>query len=91
MDIDVLALIAERVLPMVPALIFLGFVIKQIPGVPNWTIPIALLVPGVVGAMALYGWTIEGALQGILATGMAVYGNQVWKQVMYKEGDDTTE
>jgi len=44
-----------------------------------------LLVPGVLGTMAIAGWTTEGAIQGVLVTGAAVYGNQIWKQVTQKQ------
>ena len=40
-----------------------------------------LLPLGVVGAMALGGWTVDSAIQGILVTGTAVYGNQIVKQL----------
>lgn len=73
--------IMENALIMIPVILVLGQVIKAIPNIPNWTIPIVLLIPGVVGTMAITGWTIDGAIQGVLVTGVAVYGNQIWKQV----------
>jgi hypothetical protein len=68
---------------LIPVLIFLGQIIKSIPKVSNWIIPIALLVPGVIGAGALGGWTVDSIIQGALVTAMAVYGNQVYKQGGY--------
>jgi hypothetical protein len=64
-----------------PAFLIIGQIIKNIPSVPNWIIPVALLVPGVIGTMAIVGWDVAGAIQGILVTGAAVYGNQIWKQI----------
>ena len=78
---DVLGYIVEKALIMIPALLVIGQVIKGIPNIPDWTIPLVLLVPGVLGTMAMAGWTVDGAIQGILVTGVAVYGNQIWKQV----------
>ncbi|MGI6169623.1 MAG: phage holin family protein [Christensenellales bacterium] len=53
---------------------------------------IALLIPGIAGAGALGGWTIDSIIQGILVTGAAVYGNQLYKQGGYalapKENDE---
>lgn len=84
---DILTYVVEHALVFIPALLILGQIIKTIPNVPNWIIPFALLVPGVVGTMAIIGWTVEGAIQGVLVTGAAVYGNQMWKQGM--EGKTT--
>lgn len=81
---DVMAYILEKALILIPALLVLGQIIKNIPEVPNWVIPLVLLVPGVLGTMAIVGWTVEGAVQGVLVTGAAVYGNQIWKQVTNK-------
>ena len=43
--------------------------------------PLILLPLGVVGAMALGGWTVDAAVQGVLVTGAAVYSNQIVKQI----------
>lgn len=83
---DVITYIVEKALILIPALLIIGQIIKGIPSVPNWTIPLALLVIGVPGTMAIVGWTVDGAVQGILVTGAAVYGNQIWKQVTNKDG-----
>lgn len=72
--------ILENVLYLVPALIVVGKIIKEINGVPNWLIPFALLVLGVVAANSVLGWGIEATVQGVLVAGTAVFGNQAWKQ-----------
>ena len=82
---DVISYIIEKALVLIPALIIIGQIIKNIPKVPNWLIPLMLLVPGVLGTMAIAGWTTEGAIQGVLVTGAAVYGNQIWKQVTQQQ------
>ena len=82
---DVMTYIIDKAIILIPALIIIGQLIKNIPDIPDWIIPLALLVPGVLGTMALAGWDVAGAVQGILVTGAAVYGNQVWKQVTNKE------
>ncbi len=91
MEVDVLTFIIEKALILIPALIIIGQIIKNIPNVPNWTIPLALLVPGVIGTMAIVGWDVPGAVQGILVTGAAVYGNQLWKQVSGATGGGTND
>ena len=86
---DIMTYIVEKALILIPALLVLGQIIKNIPNIPNWVIPLVLLVPGVIATMAIAGWTPEGAVQGILVTGAAVYGNQIWKQVTNKEQDSS--
>jgi len=78
---DILNFIVDKALVMIPALLILGRIIKGIKGVPNWVIPVMLLIPGITGGMALAGWTVEGAIQGVLVTGAAVFGNQLYKQI----------
>lgn len=81
----ILGVVSEQAIILIPALAVLGAILKAIPAVPNWAIPLILLVPGVIGAMMLLGWNVRGAIQGVLATGMAVYGNQLCKQITKKK------
>lgn len=69
---------------LIPALIVLGQIIKVTPIQNKW-IPLILLPFGIVGTMAIVGWTVEGAIQGVLVTGAAVYGNQIYKQLQKEE------
>ena len=78
---NILTYITENALVLVPVLIIIGQIIKNIQLIPDKYIPLILLPFGVVGAMALGGWTLESAIQGILVTGTAVYGNQIYKQL----------
>jgi ABC-type multidrug transport system permease subunit len=86
MDFDLITYLVEQAIILIPALYILGMIVKKIPNIPDWTIPIILLVPGVVGAGFLVGWTAQGIIQGILVTGAAVYGNQVYKQTTDRSG-----
>jgi hypothetical protein len=81
---DIISYITEQGLILIPALLIIGQIIKQIPNVPNWIIPLALLIPGVIGAGALGGWTVDSIIQGVLVSGAAVYGNQIYRQVSDK-------
>lgn len=82
---EILNYITENALILVPVLLILGQIVKNIKVIPDKFIPLILLPFGVVGAMALGGWTVQSAIQGILVTGCAVYGNQIYKQL--KDGD----
>ena len=81
---DVLNYITENALILIPVLIIIGQIVKGIEKIPDKWIPLILLPIGLVGAMALGGWTVDSAIQGALVTGTAVYGNQIVKQ-MQKE------
>lgn len=78
---EILNYITENALVLVPVLLIIGQIVKNIKVVPDKFIPLILLPFGVVGAMALGGWTVQSAIQGVLVTGCAVYGNQIYKQL----------
>lgn len=73
--------IVEKALILIPVLNIIGMMLKNIPKLPDKYIPLILLAFGMLGTMALVGFTVDGAIQGILVTGTAVYGNQVVKQL----------
>ncbi len=68
--------ISENMLIISAVLYVLGLFIKQIPKIPNWTIPFILTFIGIA-----FGWTIEGfpqgIIQGILCAGAAVLANEL--------------
>lgn len=78
---DFLSYITENALILIPVLVVIGQIIKNIQLIDNKWIPLILLPLGVAGAMALGGWTVDAAIQGVLVTGAAVYSNQVVKQM----------
>ena len=81
---EILKYITENALVLIPALYILGEIIKGIRVIDNKWIPLILLPVGVVGAMALGGWSVDSAIQGVLVTGVTVYGDQIIKQVAGK-------
>ena len=44
-------------------------------------IPLILLVFGILGAFGILGFSVDAAVQGVLITGAAVYGDQLVKQL----------
>lgn len=82
---EILSYITENALILIPVLLIIGRILKGIEKIPDKWIPLILLPLGVVGAMALGGWTVDSAIQGILVTGTAVYGNQLVKQLKKDE------
>ncbi len=77
---DFMTYISQNALILIPALYILGMVIRGTESIPNKFIPFILLIIGIVGAMLLLGFNINGAIQGILVTGVTVYTNQLFKQ-----------
>jgi hypothetical protein len=59
--------------------------IKSIEKIPDKWIPLILLPNGIGTALLMGGLNVESAIQGVLVTGVAVYGNQVYKQMKKKE------
>ena len=78
---DFFSYITENALILIPVLVVIGQIIKNIQLIDNKWIPLILLPLGVAGAMALGGWTVDAAIQGVLVAGAAVYSNQIVKQM----------
>ena len=81
---DVLKYITENALILIPALYILGEIVKGIEVIDNRWIPLILLPIGIAGALALGGLTVDAAIQGVLVTGVTVYGDQLIKQIAGK-------
>ena len=82
---EIISFVTESALILVPVLVIIGLILKKLEFVPDKFIPVILLPIGILGAMALGGWTFESAIQGVLVTGAAVYGNQIVKQLRKEE------
>lgn len=82
---EFLQYITEKMLILIPVLNILGLLLKKIEKIPDKYIPLILLLFGVLGALGIGGFTVDAAIQGVLITGVAVYGNQVVKQLQKEE------
>ncbi|HIR11835.1 MAG TPA: phage holin family protein [Candidatus Fimenecus excrementavium] len=78
---ELLTYIVEKGLVLIPALNILGALIKNIEKIPDKYIPLILLVFGILGAFGILGFSVDAAVQGVLITGAAVYGDQLVKQL----------
>lgn len=82
---DILNYILDNAFILIPVLLILGQMMKGIQKIPDKWIPLILLPIGIAGALGIMlpaGSSImEAAVQGILVTGAAVYGNQIVKQL----------
>lgn len=87
MIIDVLNQVTldQALVFVVPALIILGYALKQTPFVPDWLIVWVLLVVGTAAGVIAVGPTVDGVANGIIAAGMAVFSHQAFKQSVERE------
>jgi len=82
---DLTTYLIDEALVLIPVLIILGQIVKEIKEIPDKYIPLILLVLGIAGAIALIGISADSVIQGILVAGAAVYGNQIYKQLIKEE------
>lgn len=71
--------LSENMYIVAAALYVLGIFAKAIPQIPDWTIPFALSIIGIIFGVLIIG-VPQGILQGILCAGAAVLVNQLFKQ-----------
>jgi len=79
--------VVENAYILIPALYIIGAIIKGIEKISDKYIPLILLVFGIGGAIAILGPSADSVIQGILLTGVTVYGDQVAKQLSKKDDD----
>ena len=77
--------ILDNALILIPVIYVLGMMLKGTEKVSDKYIPIILLPIGVILAMLIVGFTVNGFIQGVLVTGVAVYANQLVKQALKEE------
>ncbi|WP_414647669.1 phage holin family protein [Clostridium tetani] len=88
MEINLMDYIVEQALILVPVLYILGVMLKNTDKIKDWTIPWILLSCGVACCIAIMGVNIQAILQGILVTGVTVFGNQLVKQSTEKREEE---
>ncbi|WP_312151045.1 phage holin family protein [Paenibacillus odorifer] len=64
----------------------IGYILKQTPRVPDWTIIYIVTLVAIAVVCLMLGLSPDSVLQGILCGAVAVYGNQLVKQT--KKGVD---
>lgn len=66
----------------------IGYILKNTPKIPDWSIVYGVTLVAVVFAVFLLGVSVQSVLQGILCGAVAIYGNQLIKQAK-KSGDES--
>lgn len=80
-------LIDPRLLAVVAACWVIGYVLKQTPAIPDWSIVYIVVLLAVVFTVGLLGWSVESLIQGVLAGAFAVFGHQAVKQTIKGAGE----
>lgn len=66
---------------LIPVLLIIGKIVKGFDRISDKWIPLILLPFGIIGAFIMLGFSFDSVIQGLLVTGTAVYGNQIFKQL----------
>lgn len=77
---DLQSYISNELLVLLPVLLVIGSIIKGTQKINDKYIPIILLPFGIVLAMLMGGFNVNGLVQGVLITGTSVYCNQLYVQ-----------
>jgi len=81
-------LIDPKLLIVVAACWVLGYVLKDTPKVPNWSIVYIVTAAALALTVWLIGWGPEAVIQGVLAGAFAVFGHQIIKQAKERAESD---
>lgn len=88
MEFNLLEFIPTDFIILIPTLYVIGVFLKQ-SKIKDYLIPWILLILGIFGSFGLgYSVDINNAIQGVLVTGVAVLGNQLYVQTVKKRGNN---
>lgn len=99
MDIEmVLGFINADLVIIVIGLYCIGLFLKEFKFVPDYLIPVMLLILGIAGGVLYSGFVlglgftsatiVVAIIQGVLCASVAVYGHQFFKQLLQKSYED---
>lgn len=77
---DLQSYISNDLLVLLPVLLVIGSILKGTQKIKDKYIPVILLPFGIVLAMLMGGFNVNGLAQGVLITGTSVYCNQLYVQ-----------
>ncbi|CEG26961.1 phage holin family protein [Bacillus sp. B-jedd] len=80
--VDFLQFLNENYFFLVPVLWIIGYALKQTPSIPDWSIIWILFAISLFLACFAFGLNIQAITNGIIATGVAVFGQQAVKQTL---------
>ncbi|QAY65462.1 phage holin family protein [Paenibacillus protaetiae] len=77
---EVKDLIDPNLFIVVAACWAIGYILKQTPKIPDWTIVYLVTIAAILFTLCILGFHVQSVLQGILCGAFSVYGNQILKQ-----------
>lgn len=77
--------IVEQALVVIPVLLIMGKIVKETPLFKDWLIPYILLAIGITLTCGLMGINIDAVIQGVLVSGAAVFGHELFKQAKVRD------
>ena len=77
--------IVDNCLILIPVLYIIGMILKNLEYIEDKYIPLILLPIGIALAIVIKGIDVNSVIQGVLITGVTVYGNQIFKQINKEE------
>ena len=77
---DFLNFIDSNIYILTPVLFIMGKILKSTPKLPNWIIPYLLGAAGIAMCVGVQGFNVDAVTQGVLVSGLSVYGHQLIKQ-----------
>ena len=77
--------ILDNALILIPVIYVIVAILRGTELIKDKYIPVILLPIGIVLGMLIVGFTVNGFVQGVLVTGVAVYANQLVKQALKEE------
>lgn len=78
--------VEPEMLILIPVLLFLGWMMKTTPNIPNWVIPYVNTVIAIAGGVVLAATTVDGIIQGVLISAMSTLVYNLYKQ--WRKKDD---
>lgn len=82
-NIDLMSFVNEQYLWLIPVLMCLGAVLKSIPKILDWSIPILLYIVGIILGFIFIGGS-TGTLQGLLCATASIGLHQGYRQIQKK-------
>lgn len=78
---DIMKYVSENMLIMIPVIYIIGLMLKGLQFIQDKFIPFILVVIAIVLCLLINGLNVQSVVQAILVTGVAVYTNQIIKQI----------
>jgi len=82
---EFLQFVKDEALILIPVLLIIGKMIKISKLVSSRFIPLILLGISLIFSTAIFGFSYQSAIQGVLIAGTAVFGHQLYKQSKVEE------